>query len=112
MHLVVSRAGRTRCKLARRPVGLLTHRPREAFLPQEQSATRAPIAGEQIGAGGARAYQGAMPSPRGPIFLVLPREPLSATVADIELSPPRALPAAPHPDPAAVAPLDRKSTRR
>src|SRR5262245_18486336 len=60
---------------------------------------------EQIGDVVARAYQAAMTSPRGPVYLVLPREPLSATVADIELSPPRALPAAPHPDPTAVATL-------
>jgi acetolactate synthase-1/2/3 large subunit len=53
----------------------------------------------------ARAYEAAMTSPRGPVYLVLPREPLSATVADAAPPAPRALPAAPHPDPAAIATL-------
>jgi acetolactate synthase I/II/III large subunit len=53
----------------------------------------------------ARAYEAAMTSPRGPVYLVLPREPLSATVADAPAVAPRALPAAPHPDPAALATL-------
>jgi acetolactate synthase-1/2/3 large subunit len=60
---------------------------------------------EQIGDVVARAYQAAMTSPRGPVYLVLPREPLSSPVGDIDLAPPRALPAAPHPDPGTIATL-------
>jgi acetolactate synthase-1/2/3 large subunit len=57
----------------------------------------------QIGNVVARAFEVAMTSPRGPVYLVLPREPLSATLADASApSAARALPAAPHPDPAAV----------
>jgi len=59
----------------------------------------------QIGDVVARAYEAAMTSPRGPVYLVLPREPLSANVADGAAATPRALAAAPHPDPAAIATL-------
>src|SRR5205807_9177005 len=47
----------------------------------------------QIGDVVTRAYEAAMTSPRGPVYLVLPREPLSAPVADVAPSGPRALPA-------------------
>jgi acetolactate synthase-1/2/3 large subunit len=57
----------------------------------------------QVGNVVARAFEVAMTSPRGPVYLVLPREPLSATLADVSApSAARALPAAPHPDPAAI----------
>jgi acetolactate synthase I/II/III large subunit len=49
----------------------------------------------------ARAHEVAMTSPRGPVYLVLPREPLSATLAEPAIVP-RPAPAAPHPDPAAI----------
>jgi acetolactate synthase-1/2/3 large subunit len=49
----------------------------------------------------ARAHEVAMASPRGPVYLVLPREPLSASVAEPQIVP-RPVPAAPHPDPAAI----------
>jgi acetolactate synthase I/II/III large subunit len=49
----------------------------------------------------ARAHEVAMTSPRGPVYLVLPREPLSAPVAEPQIVP-RPVPAAPHPDPAAI----------
>jgi len=49
----------------------------------------------------ARAHEVAMTSPRGPVYLVLPREPLSAAVAEPQIVP-RPAPAAPHPDPAAI----------
>jgi acetolactate synthase-1/2/3 large subunit len=49
-----------------------------------------------------RALEAALASPSGPVYLALPREPLSAP-ADIEAkTPPRQPPAAPHPDPAAI----------
>jgi len=52
-----------------------------------------------------RALEIAMTPPRGPVYLVLPREALAGDVADgIEIGP-RAVPAAPRPDPAAVAQL-------
>jgi acetolactate synthase I/II/III large subunit len=53
----------------------------------------------------ARAYEIAMTEPRGPVYLSLPREVLAAAAAEIERSPPRAFPGAPHPDPEAVATL-------
>ena len=59
----------------------------------------------QIGDVVTRAYEAAMTSPRGPVYLVLPREPLSAAVADLPPSGPRALPATPHPDPASIETL-------
>jgi acetolactate synthase I/II/III large subunit len=49
----------------------------------------------------ARAHEVAMTSPRGPVYLVLPREPLSAAVAEPQIVP-RPAPATPHPDPAAI----------
>ena len=54
----------------------------------------------QVGNVVARAYEAAMTSPTGPVYLVLPREPLSAAL-DEEPAPagPRAIPAPPHPDP-------------
>jgi acetolactate synthase-1/2/3 large subunit len=59
----------------------------------------------QIGDVVTRAYEAAMTSPRGPVYLVLPREPLSANVTDGAAAAPRALSAAPHPEPAAIATL-------
>ncbi len=53
-----------------------------------------------------RAYEVMMSSPRGPVYLVLPREPLAAPLAEPP-GPvkPRAVPAMPHPDPALIAKL-------
>jgi len=59
---------------------------------------------EQAGDVVARAWEQAMTHPRGPVYTALPREALAAP-ANAEASRPRALPAAPHPDPAAVAEL-------
>lgn len=56
----------------------------------------------QVGNVVARAFEVAMTSPRGPVYLVLPREPLSATVPDTGATGPRAWPTTPHPDPAAI----------
>src|SRR5262249_35350093 len=54
----------------------------------------------------ARAYEAAMTSPRGPVYLGLPPEPLSAPLPELPASSgPRALPAPPHPDPGAIAML-------
>jgi acetolactate synthase-1/2/3 large subunit len=53
----------------------------------------------------ARAHEVAMTSPPGPVYLVLPREPLSAPVGDAPASPPRPVSTPPHPDPAAIAKL-------
>ncbi|MGH7075224.1 MAG: thiamine pyrophosphate-requiring protein [Stellaceae bacterium] len=53
----------------------------------------------------ARAYEVAMTEPRGPVYLSLPREVLAAAAAEVPHAPPRAYPAAPHPDPEAVAML-------
>jgi acetolactate synthase-1/2/3 large subunit len=60
---------------------------------------------EQVEEVVARAYEIAMTEPRGPVYLSLPREVLAAAAAQIAVAPPRALPAAPHPDPAAIAML-------
>jgi acetolactate synthase-1/2/3 large subunit len=60
---------------------------------------------EQIGDVVARAYEMAMTSPRGPVYLVLPREPLSAALPDYEPEKPRALPAPPYPDPHSITKL-------
>jgi acetolactate synthase I/II/III large subunit len=49
----------------------------------------------------ARAHEVAMTSPRGPVYLVLPREPLSAVVGDLAITP-RPVPGPAHPDPAAI----------
>jgi acetolactate synthase-1/2/3 large subunit len=53
-----------------------------------------------------RAYEATMTSPRGPVYLSLPREPLAAPMPE-PLGPvkPRAVPAMPHPDPALIATL-------
>jgi acetolactate synthase I/II/III large subunit len=59
---------------------------------------------EQAGDVVARAWEQAMTHPRGPVYTSLPREALAAP-AKTEASRPRALPAAPHPDPAAIAEL-------
>jgi acetolactate synthase-1/2/3 large subunit len=60
---------------------------------------------EQVEEVVARAYEIAMSEPRGPVYLTLPREVLAAAAAHIEAAPPRAFPAAPYPDPAAIAML-------
>ena len=60
---------------------------------------------EQVEEVVARAYEIAMTEPRGPVYLSLPREVLAAAAAQIAASPPRAVPAAPHPNPASVAML-------
>jgi acetolactate synthase I/II/III large subunit len=54
----------------------------------------------------ARAVEAATASPTGPVYLMLPREPLGAA-AEGETRPaePRAAPSVPHPDPAAIARL-------
>jgi acetolactate synthase-1/2/3 large subunit len=60
---------------------------------------------EQIGDVVARAYEVAMTSPRGPVYLVLPREPLSAPLPDYAPEKLRALPQPPSPDPQSIAQL-------
>jgi len=61
---------------------------------------------EQITDVVSRACEVMMSSPRGPVYLVLPREPLSAPLPE-PLGPvkPRAVPAMPHPDPGLIAKL-------
>ncbi|MEZ5890570.1 MAG: thiamine pyrophosphate-requiring protein [Xanthobacteraceae bacterium] len=60
----------------------------------------------QIGDVVARAYEVAMASPRGPAYLVLPREPLSASLPEpLGHSEPRPIAAPPYPDPGAIAQL-------
>lgn len=59
----------------------------------------------QIGDVVARAYEMAMTSPRGPVYLVLPREPLSAPLPDYTPEKLRALPAPPAPDLQSIAKL-------
>jgi acetolactate synthase I/II/III large subunit len=61
---------------------------------------------EQIGDVVCRAYEVAMTSPRGPVYMVLPREPLAAPLSEppAKLTP-RPLPASSHPDPHAIATL-------
>jgi acetolactate synthase I/II/III large subunit len=49
-----------------------------------------------------RALEAALASPSGPVYLSLPREPLSAPVAGDAHIPPRIPPAPAHPDPAAI----------
>jgi acetolactate synthase-1/2/3 large subunit len=60
---------------------------------------------EQAADVAARAYEMTMTSPRGPVYLVLPREPLSAPVPDTLSSTPRQLPSLGKPDPQAIATL-------
>ncbi len=60
---------------------------------------------EQIADAAARAYEMTMTSPRGPVYLVLPREPLSAPVSETLASAPRQLPSSGYPDPQAIATL-------
>jgi acetolactate synthase-1/2/3 large subunit len=61
---------------------------------------------EQIGDVVSRAYEVAMTSPRGPVYMVLPREPLAAALPEPPpVLKPRALPASAHPDPHAIAAL-------
>jgi acetolactate synthase-1/2/3 large subunit len=53
-----------------------------------------------------RAYEVMMTSPRGPVYLSLPREPLSAPLNELVGSTkPRSVPSAPHPDPRLIATL-------
>jgi acetolactate synthase-1/2/3 large subunit len=60
----------------------------------------------QVGDIVARGVEVAMAHPRGPIYLVLPREPLSATLSEpIAPMKPRAQAAETHPDPKAIATL-------
>ena len=53
----------------------------------------------------ARAHEIAMTTPRGPVYLVLPREPLSASLDEVPAIAPRPVSAPPHPDPAAIEEL-------
>src|SRR5262249_51558823 len=59
----------------------------------------------QVGDVVARAHEVAMASPRGPVYRVLPGEPLAAAVEEPPASAPRPVPALPHPDPAAIEQL-------
>jgi acetolactate synthase-1/2/3 large subunit len=60
----------------------------------------------QVGDVVARAFEVALTSPQGPVYLTLPREPLAAPVDDaIEVPRPQALPAAPSPDAASIETL-------
>jgi acetolactate synthase-1/2/3 large subunit len=60
---------------------------------------------DQIGDVVARAYELSMTSPRGPVYLVLPREPLSAPLPEPPVASKRAVPTPPHPDPQAISQL-------
>jgi acetolactate synthase-1/2/3 large subunit len=61
---------------------------------------------EQVNDVVARAYEAAMTSPMGPVYMILPREPLSAPVSDADTSGgPRAVPAPPNPDPKSIETL-------
>src|SRR6185312_11902474 len=61
---------------------------------------------DQAGDVVARAAEVAMAHPRGPVYLVLPREPLSATLAEpIGPAKPRPQAAEVHPDPHSIATL-------
>jgi len=53
----------------------------------------------------ARAHEVAMTTPRGPVYLVLPREPLSAALDEAPAIRPRPVPTAAYPDPAAIEQL-------
>ena len=60
----------------------------------------------QVGDVVSRAFEVSMTSPRGPVYLVLPREPLAAPLAELpEPIIPRSLPALPHADPKSIATL-------
>ena len=59
----------------------------------------------QVGDVVARAVEVAMAHPRGPVYLMLPREPLAATVEPTGPARPRPLAASPHADPASLATL-------
>ena len=50
----------------------------------------------------ARAVEAAMAAPRGPVYLTLPREPLSAPAEIDKVTEPRAVASPAHPDPAAI----------
>ncbi len=53
-----------------------------------------------------RGYEMAMTSPRGPVYLTLPREPMAAVIDELPApGKPRAVPPPPHPDPQSVATL-------
>ncbi len=67
---------------------------------------------EMIGDVVSRAYEITMSSPRGPVYLALPREPLAAPMPE-PLGPvkPRHVPAPPHADPAMIATLARMDRR-
>jgi acetolactate synthase I/II/III large subunit len=59
---------------------------------------------EQAGDVVSRAYEVTMTSPRGPVYLSLPREPLSNPLPDsFELEKPRSIPSRPHADPQTIA---------
>ncbi|HEY4746823.1 MAG TPA: thiamine pyrophosphate-binding protein, partial [Steroidobacteraceae bacterium] len=60
---------------------------------------------EQVADVVARAHEVAMSSPRGPVYLVLPREPLSAALDEMPLIAPRQVAAPAYPDPAAIEQL-------
>src|SRR5947208_11378688 len=53
----------------------------------------------------ARAHEVTMTAPRGPVYPVLPREPLSAALAEPPAITPRPVPTAAYPDPAAIQQL-------
>src|SRR5947208_5526747 len=55
----------------------------------------------QAGAVVARAVEAAMAAPRGPVYLMLPREPLSAPAGTDKATEPRSIPSAAHPEPPA-----------
>ena len=52
-----------------------------------------------------RALEAAMAEPRGPVYVTLPREPLSAPACADNAAEPRCIPSAAHPDPALIARL-------
>ncbi len=61
---------------------------------------------EQVGDVVSRAYEITMTAPRGPVYLVLPREPLAAALSEpVGPVKPRSIPAPPHPDPQRIAEL-------
>jgi acetolactate synthase I/II/III large subunit len=53
----------------------------------------------------ARAVEAAMAEPRGPVYLTLPREPLSAPSTADQAAEPRSVPSSAHPDPVLIARL-------